>query len=323
MLATAVGSMPGEDFGEVLRVVIDAVPDLVPVPELPARGPAAGLPGRGVAVLDGLAFDLQPAGWRLTDAPGMDQRRARSLLAHDLDLAEEALQDHDGPVKIQVPGPLTLAATMERPRGDRILADHGARRELAQSLASGLTEHVADAVRRFGDGVTVQVDEPAIRAVLDGEVPTASGWGRHRHVDVAEAELALSGVAAAIVGAGGRPVAHTCAAGAPVAVLSRAGFAAVSFDQTLVSDVEYDDFAQVFDGGTDLWPGVVPSMQPAEGAPSEDRLVASVRTFFAALGYDEGSYAARVTVTPTCGLAGASPVWAREALRLAAVVARG
>ena len=41
--------------------------------------------GRGLAVVAGLGADLQPAGWRLTDAPGIDHRRARSLLAQDRD----------------------------------------------------------------------------------------------------------------------------------------------------------------------------------------------------------------------------------------------
>ena len=45
-------------------------------------------------------------------------------------------------------GPWTLAATVERPRGDKCSADFGARRELAQALAEGLRGHVADVRRR-------------------------------------------------------------------------------------------------------------------------------------------------------------------------------
>ena len=62
-----------------------------------------------LAVLDGLDADLQPDGWRVGVGEGIDQRRARSLLAQDLDVAEE-LADHAGPLKLQVTGPLTLAA---------------------------------------------------------------------------------------------------------------------------------------------------------------------------------------------------------------------
>ena len=97
---------------------------------------------RAVAVLTELAADLQPAGWRLTGGSdpraSLDQRRARSLLAEDLDVLEELADGYTGPLKLQLTGPWTLAATVELPRGDKVLADHGARRDLAEALAMGL-----------------------------------------------------------------------------------------------------------------------------------------------------------------------------------------
>ena len=54
--------------------------------------------GRAIAMIAELGFDLQPAGWRLTDRPGIDHRRARSLLAQDLDGLEEQAQGVRGPV---------------------------------------------------------------------------------------------------------------------------------------------------------------------------------------------------------------------------------
>ena len=104
--------------------------------------------GRTLGLIGELGFDLQPAGWRLTDAPGVDHRRARSLLAQDLDIFEELTQDYEGPLKVQLTGPWTLASTVEKPRGDRVLSDIGARRELAQALAEGAREHLADVQRR-------------------------------------------------------------------------------------------------------------------------------------------------------------------------------
>jgi hypothetical protein len=163
VIATGVGSMPGEDVREAVRTVLGELPDLPYLPELPGRGAAAGMTGRTLAVVADLGFDLQPAGWRLTDASGVDHRRARSLLAQDLDALEEHAQSYVGPLKVQVAGPWTLAATVERPRGDRLLADVGARRELAQALAEGVRDHVADVRRRLpGVTVHVQVDEPAL-----------------------------------------------------------------------------------------------------------------------------------------------------------------
>ncbi|MFL6159423.1 MAG: methionine synthase, partial [Marmoricola sp.] len=83
-ISSGVGSMPGEDFAEAVRTVLGEVPDLPFLPELPARGATASMTGRTLALVAELGFVLQPAGWRLTDAPGIDHRRARSLLAQDL-----------------------------------------------------------------------------------------------------------------------------------------------------------------------------------------------------------------------------------------------
>ena len=317
--ATGIGSMPGEDVAEAVRVVTGELPDLVHLPELPARGPHASMTGRAAAVLVGLSADLQPAGWRLITGSGVDHRRAVSLLAQDLDALEELTQGYTGALKVQVTGPWTLAATMERPRGDRVLADHGARRELAQSLAEGITEHVADVARRVpGADVVVQVDEPALPAVLAAAVPTASGFGRHRSVDVPSATVVLQQLTTAITGAGARPVVHVCAPDVPVSLLVDAGFAAISYDLGLARPD--DVWGQALEAGVDLWPGVVPSASP-DAEVSDATLTDRLLHFFDRLGHDAPTLAKRIVVTPSCGLAGASPAWTREALRLVRQVA--
>jgi len=224
MIATGIGSLPGESFAEAVKVVLGELPDLPHVPELPARGATADLTGRTLAVVTGLDADLQPAGWRLTGSsgsPGLDHRRARSLLAQDLDTVEELTQGYAGAFKAQLAGPWTLAASVERPRGDRILADHGARRELAQALAEGVREHVRDLRRRLPDAdrLIVQVDEPGLASVLAGRVPTASGYGRHRSVDAPEASEALEWVFAAVADEGAEPWVHSCAPDTPLGLL--------------------------------------------------------------------------------------------------------
>jgi methionine synthase II (cobalamin-independent) len=321
MTATGIGSLPGEDVVEAVRIVVGELSDFVHLPELPDRGAPAGMIGRATAMLSGLAVDLQPAGWRLTDAPGVDQRRAVSLLRQDLDALEEHTQTYTGRLKTQVTGPWTLAAMMERPRGDRLLADHGARRDLAQSLTEGLTDHVAELRRRVpgAESVTVQLDEPALPAVLTGAVPTASGFSRHRTVDIPEAVEALRWVTSAIRSADAVPIVHVCAASVPVRTLVESGFAAIAYDQALA--VPGDAWAAALDEGVDLWPGVVPSTDPSQ-APSADALATQVRRFFGDLDRDAEELAGRIVVTPSCGLAGGSPAWAREALRLATAVAK-
>lgn len=317
-LATGIGSMPGADYAESLRLVLGEVGDFAYVPELPARGVHAGMIGRTLSVLDGLDADLQPDGWRIGVGEGADLRRARSLLAQDLDVAEELAGTHEGPLKLQVTGPLTLAATVERPRGDKMLADHGARREIAESLAEGLRTHIADARRRFAKAdLVVQVDEPAIAAVLTGGIPTASGFSRHRSVHPPEADELLRFVVEAITDAGARAAVHSCAPDVPVELLAGAGFTAISFDLSLARPD--DIWAETFEKGVDLWFGVVPSTDAA--GVTDKALAGRIETFFGHFGFDEESYADRLVVTPTCGLAGASPAWARTALSTAQSVA--
>jgi len=318
--ATGIGSMPGTDFAESLRVVMGEVGEFVYVPELPGRGVHAGMIGRTLAVLEGIGADLQPDGWRLGAGEGADLRRARSLLAHDLDIVEELAGFHLGLLKIQVTGPLTLAATVERPRGDKMLADHGARRDIAESLAEGLRGHIADVKRRLPKAdLVVQIDEPSIVAVMTGGIPTASGFSRHRSVQPPEADALLRGVVDAIVDSGARPAVHSCAPDVPVEMLAGAGFAAISFDLGLARPA--DVWAETFDKGVDLWLGVVPSTD--ESSAGEAAMAASIQTFFGHFGFDEDAYADRLVVTPTCGLAGASPAWARKALALAQSVSAG
>lgn len=328
LAASGVGSFPGEDaaaFDEALRIVLGELPDLPHLPELPGRGAPADMTGRALAVVAELGADLQPAGWRLTgSAPGLDQRRARSLLAQDLDALEEQTQGYDGRLKVQVAGPWTLAATVERPKGDRVLADHGARRELAQALAEGVRDHVADVHRRVpGATLVVQVDEPALPAVLAGKVPTASGFHRHRSVDDPEASPALEWVMSAVRESGATPMAHCCAADVPISLLTGTGAQGVSVDLSVLGPASYDGLAEVLETDRTLMLGVVPSADPATW-PDERSLTERVQRLLDMLGLDpaDPEGAGELVVTPSCGLAGASPGWARRACDLSARVAR-
>lgn len=312
--------MPGTDVREAVRVVLGELPDLPHLPELPGRGAVADVTGRSTAVVAELGFDLQPAGWRLTGgsaaSAGVDQRRARSLLAQDLDVLEELAQGYEGELKVQVAGPWTLAATVERPRGDRLLADVGARRELAQALAEGITVHVADLRRRVpGARLLVQVDEPALPAVLAGSVPTASGFHRHRSVDAPLASEALGWVFAAVTEAGATPLAHCCAADVPVALLRGAGAAGVSVDLLALRAEGYDALAAALDEGDRVLLGVVPASD-ASPRPEEKAVVDRVLRFLDMLGLDPDEVGDQLVLTPACGLAGASASYAQEALAL-------
>jgi methionine synthase II (cobalamin-independent) len=314
--ATAVGSMPGEDFGEAVRLVLGELPELPHLPELPARGITAGITGRTLAVITGLGFDLQPAGWRLTDASGVDHRRARSLLAQDLDTFEELAAGYCGDLKVQLAGPWTLAATVERPRGDRLVADVGARREVAQALADGLGEHLRDLGRRVpGARLLVQLDEPVLPAVLSAGIPTASGFGRHRSVKPPEASNALETCFEAIAAAGASSVAHCCAGEIPIALLIGAGAGGVSLDLDVLSTESFDALGAAIDEGARIFLGVVPATDPVN-LPTLKKVTERVKRTLDMIGFDPEEIAGQLVLTPACGLAGATPGYARAALSL-------
>jgi len=331
--ATGVGSMPGGEplaqnadnaraYDEALRVVLGELPGLPHLPELPGRGAVAGMTGRTIALLDGLGADLQPAGWRLTggSSAGLDHRRATSLLNQDLDALEDLGQDLTGTFKTQLVGPWTLAATVERPRGDRILADHGARRELAEALAEAAATHVADLRRRL-PGVTellVQVDEPSLPAVMAARVPTASGFGRHRSVHPPVASEALSWVLGAIEDSGAVPVVHCCDADVPVDLLRGAGARGLSVDLDVLPASAYDGLAAALEAGEGVLLGVVPALEP-DTPPTDGSVAERALRWLDMLGLEPSE---QLVLTPTCGLAGATPAWSREALRLVREAAR-
>jgi methionine synthase II (cobalamin-independent) len=168
--------------------------------------------------------------------------------------------------------------------------------------------------------VVLQLDEPSLPAVLAGAVPTISGFGRLRSVEASEAEQSLRSVLQTAPAYG---VVHCCAANVPVALLQRAGARAVSFDLGLLATAELDPWGEAVDEGLALWLGIVPSVSvdPPERV-RDDRIAARVQDFWQALGYGREVWAERTVITPTCGLAGASPAWARQAYAMARAVAK-
>jgi methionine synthase II (cobalamin-independent) len=321
--STGVGSMPGTDPHEAATVVAGEVPDLPHLVELPARGPGADLVGRSAGLLTDLHVDLQPSGWRLVDRPGTDERRAHSYLSHDLDELEGAHQGRAGAVKVQVCGPWTLAAALRLPRGEPVLADAGAVRDLVQSLTDGTVQHLRDVRRRLPRApLVLQVDEPSLPAVLAGGIRSSSGARSFSPVPAATVEESLRGLVDAV---GVPVVVHCCADRPPVATLVRAGASGLSLDLTGLgsrSSAVDDELGEAVDGGVRLLAGVVPSTPDGPVRMSDPAgTVEPVRRLWRRLGLPVEALR-QVVVTPTCGLAGASPDHARAALRLAAESAR-
>lgn len=296
MRITAAGSLPGDDFRGALSVMAELLPDILAWPELPGRGVGSDMMGRALGVIDDLGFDLQPGGWRLTHHPGADQRRARAQWRRDLDDAEELLQGFGGVLKIALTGPWTLAGGVERPRGDRLLADHGARFEVTEALCEGWCR-LAEEIRRRLPTVRLllQVDEPLLVAVLEGTLPTASGFGRHRAVEQEDVVERLRRFADGAW-------LHCCAPGPWVEIARRAGFGTVAVDSRLFRGDGIDTLAQWVHDGRGLALGVVDTTllrsQPVDTLRRETMRV------LRPLELPVADLVDRVSLTTGCGLGG-------------------
>lgn len=311
--ATGIGSLPGTDAAEAATIVFGELPDLPHLVELPGRGPGADIIGRGAALLTELPVELVPTGWRVTARPGRDLRRARDFLARDLDALEAVADGYTGPLKVQAAGPWTLAANLELPSGHRLVSDHGAVRDLAESLADGLRAHLGDVAARVpGAQLVLQLDEPSLPAVLGGRVPTPSGYGTLRSVAEPRVRQTLEDV----LGVAESGVVHCCAPDVPLQLLGVAD--AVAVDAALLTSRQYDALGELVDAGVSLWLGVVPTSGRADPAAARD----SVRTLWRALGFAPEAMAGSVVPTPACGLAGTDPAHARRAMATAREVGR-
>ncbi|MBV9010600.1 MAG: methionine synthase [Pseudonocardiales bacterium] len=313
--------MPGTDALEAARMVIGELPALPHLPELPDRGAGADMIGRTAALLVELALELVPSGYRVTSRAGADHRRGVTLLRADLDALEEAVDSagaHPEAIKLQAAGPWTLAAAVELHSGHKVLTDPGALREFAASLAEGLREHAREVSRRLGAPAVVQLDEPGLPAVLAGSVPTASGFGTVPAVPESAALELLHSVLEAL------PVpriVHCCAPRPPVALLRRAGADAVALDAELLAGAPratLDALGEAWDSGASVLLGLVPTVPPPAGKPlTLAALAQPALDLVERLGLDRAVLAERCLPTPSCGLAGATPGWARRALTLA------
>ncbi|MEO6880834.1 MAG: methionine synthase [Mycobacteriaceae bacterium] len=314
--ATAIGSWPGSDPVEAARVVLGELTALPHLVELPGRGVGADMIGRTAALLVDLAVEVAPTGYRVAAAPGRDHRRAHDLLRHDLDALEQAIeQSGRAPVsvKVQVAGPWTLAASLELHGGHRVLTDVGAVTDFTASLAEGLARHAAEVARRTGAAVVVQLDEPLLPAVLTGSLAGVSRLDTVREVPAPDVEAGLRTVLAAAPGA---TLVHCCSPAAPMDVLRATGVGGVLLDPSVLTSADLDGIGELLQAGVHLGLGLVPSRE--KGAPpSLHELAEPALRLVDRLGFARQVLTDQVLVTPACGLAGASPQWARRALTLA------
>ena len=190
--ASGRGDFPGDDLSEAMSRVEGELgaPHLPFLPHLPALGWRSTPLARTLAVCEGLAFDGASFGWRMVHSGGRGARE--SALAQDRLLSDiNLLADRVGaqkkrfgsgqtPVyKIQLVGPLTLAASIYLPGGERVISDAGASRDLLESFLEGLerwAESLREALQAPQALIAVQLDESEFQRLMEGTIPTVSGF---------------------------------------------------------------------------------------------------------------------------------------------------
>jgi hypothetical protein len=295
--ATGLGPLPGHDPLQAARIVFSELP-LPFLPELPIRGVGADPIGRTARLLTDLHVEVATGVWRFVARGGRDEQRAHNALTTDLDAMEEAASGHQGPLKLRIVGPWSLAASIELGRGEKALADEGAVRDIATSLADGLTRHLADVRRRLPSvtRVVVQVDEPLMPAVIAGELATASGWGRLRSFERAVVEDGLRQVLAA---AGPDAGVWLGSARLDGELVRNAGAAFIGLDGAVLDSVDEDEIGEAIDAGL----GLLVACVPLDAGQSDPRpVMAPVTGLWKRLGFRVEQLPRAVAVAPVEGL---------------------
>jgi hypothetical protein len=295
--ATGLSPFPGVDPLEAARIALSELP-LPFLPELPARGVGADPVGRTAGLLADLHVEVGTGVWRFVPRGGRDEQRARTTLTTDLDALEEGADGYDGPLKIRIVGPWSLVASIELPKGEKALADPGAVRDIAASLAEGLTRHLADIRRRVPalTRLVVQVDEPLLPAVLAGELSTASGWGRLRSYERSVVEDRLRQV---LTPAGADAGVWLGSARLDGELLRSAGAGFIGLDGAVLDSVDEDEIGEAIDAGL----GLLVACVPLDAAQNDPRpVMAPVTSLWKRLGFRVEQLPRTVAVTPVEGL---------------------
>jgi len=316
--ATGIGSWPGTSPRDAAAVIVGELHQLPHLAELPARGVGADIIGRAGALLIDITLDTVPRGYRVAAGRTAVTRRAASLLDEDLDVLEEAwekagLRGAGRTVKVQAPGPVTLAAQLELHNGHRALTDAGAVRDLTTSLAEGVAAHRAQLARRLEAAVVVQFDEPLLPAALEGRLTGVTSLTPVHPVDES---VAVGLFDECVETVGGEVMLHSCSAGVPWKVLQRTAIHAVSVDVSTLEPADLDGIGEFLETGRTVLLGVVATTAP-QSRPSAEEIATAAASVTDRLGFARSVLRERIGITPACGLAGADAGWARRAVELA------
>jgi hypothetical protein len=300
-----VGSLPHRDPVSAVRLVLELLPDLPAAPQLPRRSPAEGMLAQAARGIPGVT--VAPDGGLVVDPAGLEAPSVATVAGFDVGHAGllaflDAVAGRSGPVKLQLTGPLTLAAA---------LVDGGAPPAVAPLVAG-------NAVRAAGGGLLTFARRrlPSAPLVVWLDEPWLARWpelglGSEEAIDL------LSGALAAVE-PGAVTGVHCCGpADWRLPVAAGASILSLPVDAS-VDEVRLDALAGHLDrGGWIAW-GAVPTTGPV--GDDEERLLRRLLTVWdglRALGWARDRVASRALVTPACGLAGHGTGQAAAILRLA------
>lgn len=198
--ATGLGGWGGANMVDAVSRVRGELgsPHLSFLPELADRGLHATALGRTLACLEGLTADVTASGWRITEGFAKEGNLAQTVLASDINVLADVVgkeKNPEGGLKVRLLGPFSLAASTYLTNGELVLIDHGARRDLRDSLLAGL-ESLVQRLKQAVPGLhlSLQFDEPLLPAVLAGTIKTSSGYSTVRALARHEAVESLAQV---------------------------------------------------------------------------------------------------------------------------------
>jgi methionine synthase II (cobalamin-independent) len=98
--------------------------------------------------------------------------------------------------------------------------------------------------------------------------------------------------------------------------LQRSSIHAISIDASTLTAADLDGVGDFVDSGRAVILGVVPTTTPT-ARPSAEEMAKAVVGVTDRLGFARSVLRERIGISPVCGLAGATPQWARTAVELA------
>ena len=309
-LSTAVGSLPHVDPRAAAELSLRCNPGLPAIPSLPMRSPWETMLGQAVAGLPGVTVGDRGGvqlvhGGPATDAvpeTDLDHEAFRSLRTF-----LEVARGHDGPVKWQVTGPVTLGLGLLH-AGLPTDAAFALGERSVQARVATLAAAIAEALPAAPQ--VVFLDEPGLTGVAHPGFPLEP-----------ERAVALVGSCVATAESFARTGVHCCGStdwslveqtGASILSLP-ADHSAVRFAGTLAEFM--------LRGGRIAW-GAVPTDGPRAGTADRHwRALAAVWCELVRAGCDPVRLRTQAIITPECGLAPHTTAQAEQVLALTQEIA--